>query len=767
MTSFAFCSKKSKLAALLVVLGTMLMIGCRATEATYMARGKRLVEKKEYVRAILEYKNASALNPKSAEPYYQAGLAYLAMGDYRGAYRTLTLAVQIDPKHQAAQSKLAEILESSIPATKDSQSLQEAEKRVQSILAIVPDSPDALGALGMAEFMLGKPEDAVKHLQAALDKLPQHLQSAKALAIIKLKQNDFAGAEQIVKKVADDSPKSAEAQAALGRFYAANRRTPEAEAAYRRALSVDPKYGPALLDLAQVQLGAGQKEDAEKSLIELSSLPDRQYRHLHAVFLFEQGKYDEALKDFERLAKEDPKDREAFLRLTSAYFFAKRFPDAERVINAAVKKNSKDTTALLERSKLYLITARFSEAETNLNQALKIEPNSATTHYLLSKVNVARGQRLKGRQELSRALEFDPSLLAARLELAQALIAQKDPKAAIDLLDNTPENQKKLLPVIVARNWALFSSGEQDELRKSIAGELAAYNRAPELVLQDGLLKFLVKDMANARKSLEEVLAARPEDTLALDTLGRTFVLQKQPELGLRTVEQYVGRKRDSAALQNLLGNWMARSNHRDVARKAYAAALEADPTLVESRMGLAILDGAEGHFDSARQNLTALAGTSATRAQAEVALGMLEEKAGNPAASIPHYRKALEADPNNAGALNNLAYDLANVTDQLDDALRYAQQAKELDPNSVAVEDTIGWALYRKGLYDSALVHLQNAVAKQPTALLKYHLAMAYLKAGDLQRGQRMLDEARRINPNLPEAAAALRLFTTLGGTR
>ena len=57
-----------------------LLIGCRATEDRYLARGKQLVEKKEYARAILEFKNASRLSPNSAEPYYQAGLAYLAIG---------------------------------------------------------------------------------------------------------------------------------------------------------------------------------------------------------------------------------------------------------------------------------------------------------------------------------------------------------------------------------------------------------------------------------------------------------------------------------------------------------------------------------------------------------------------------------------------------------------------------------------------------------------------------------------------------------------
>ena len=38
----------------------------------------------------------------------------------------------------------------------------------------------------------------------------------------------------------------------------------------------------------------------------------------------------------------------------------------------------------------------------------------------------------------------------------------------------------------------------------------------------------------------------------------------------------------------------------------------------------------------------------------------------------------------------------------------------------------------------------------------MKYHLAMAYSKAGDEKRGRISLDAALKINPNLPEAHLA-----------
>jgi tetratricopeptide (TPR) repeat protein len=719
-----------------------------------------LVEKQDYSRALLEFKNAARLQPKSGEPYYQAALAYLGMGDYGRAYSNLVRATELDPKHVKAQEKLAEIIGSSINNTWDAHSLEEAQKRIQSVLASVPSSQAALNALGLDEYLLGKPGDAEKHLEAALEEFPGNLKAATRLAMIKVNQKDLAGAEKILLKLAADSPHSPEAQLALGRFYMLTKRRNDAESAYHRASGIDPKYAPAMVDLVNLQFSAGNTAEAEKTLLALSALPDKRFRHLHAVYLFDHGRPEEALREFDQQAAADPKDGEALNRLMSAYLTLKRFPEAERAVNGALTKNPLNVNSLLARSRLYVITLKLDQAESDLRQVLHEEPNSAQGRYLLGKVAAARGQKLAAQQQFIQALESDPSLLAARLELALSLTAGGAGKTALEFLDKTPANQKNLLPVIVARNWALFGAGDRATLRKSIDAALAAYPQDPDLALQDGVLRSQEKDVAGARKSFDRALAARPDNTVAVDLLAKTFVAGHQDDEALKTVQEYAGRQPASAALQNLLGDWLASNHRRDEARKAYRAALAADPSLVKARMSLAFQDIAENKLDSARQALTPLAAAPATQIDAETSLGLLELKAGNETAAILHFRKVIAADPNNLISLNDLAYLLANRGDQLDEALKYAQQAKELDPNNATIDDTIGWAFYRKGLYGTALTHLKDAAAKNRTAAVyRYHLAMAYMKVGDQLHGRQALEEARRIDPKLPEAASASQL--------
>ncbi len=77
-------------------------------------------------------------------------------------------------------------------------------------------------------------------------------------------------------------------------------------------------------------------------------------------------------------------------------------------------------------------------------------------------------------------------------------------------------------------------------------------------------------------------------------------------------------------------------------------------------------------------------------------------------------------------------------------------------------VDYKFGWACYRKGIYATAVRYLESAVKRdvggnaQATAVLRYHLAMAYLKLGDVPKGERTLQAALQVNPGLPEAKMA-----------
>jgi Flp pilus assembly protein TadD len=69
---------------------------------------------------------------------------------------------------------------------------------------------------------------------------------------------------------------------------------------------------------------------------------------------------------------------------------------------------------------------------------------------------------------------------------------------------------------------------------------------------------------------------------------------------------------------------------------------------------------------------------------------------------------------------------------------------AKERAPDDPRVSDTLGWILYKRGIYQSALGYLKDSAAKLPNnPQVQYHLGMAYAQVGDKDNARKALTAA------------------------
>jgi tetratricopeptide (TPR) repeat protein len=747
------------LLAALVALG-----GCswKPKDAALVESGKQFMAKKDHARAALQFRSAIQANPRNIEAQYQLALAEMALGDRITAYRALTKTLDLNPKHMDAQLKMAELLlTSSAP-----EDVRQAEEHAQAVLDASPDNPDALDAMALAELKLGKPDDATELLEQASNKAPEHLQTAAMLATARLRQNDSAGAEQVLKQAVEKAPESLDARVVLGAFYLVIGKTQEAEQELRKVLAKDPNRPLALLDLAAMLNSQGRKNEAEELYRRLANRTPSPYQPLYGRYLFRIGKEKEAVAEFERLAKADPKDVNARTRLVAAYVATKRLADAQGVLKSALNKNPKDTAALLQRSEMNIMAGAYEDARKDLSQILHYTPDSTKAHFLLSGVERAEGKPLSQRQELSETLRLDPRFFGARIALAQSYIVDRQAHTALDLMNQSPPDQQDTLGFITYRNWALLASGDLKELRKGINQGLAKA-RTRDLTLQSALLDLQQKNYSVARSSLLEILKNNPEDLGAITVLIRVYAAQNQLPAAVHEIRALLSKRPNSAQLQYQLGALLAATGQPKDARTAFAAAVADGPEYAPARLALAGMDQAEGKPDAARQELNPLLASKTGEPPARNELGFIEAKAGNYAKAIEHLRKVVEAQPQNVIALNNLAYLLADHTNETDEALKFAQKAKELAPDDINVAGTIGWAYFRKGMYGFALQNLQDAVNREGknvidgTAIRRYHLAMAYKRVGDDDKAAKTLRAALQLDPNLPEARVATQMLS------
>jgi len=168
----------------------------------------------------------------------------------------------------------------------------------------------------------------------------------------------------------------------LGEFYSITGRAREAEDPFQHALEIDPKSATALGDLAALYVFQGGSATAEQVYGRLATLPDAQYKPVHAFFLLEIGQSDEAVRKRETSRKQAPALRSWRTHLIGAYLKTGRVAQAEKMLADALKQNPQDTETLLQSSAISLARGELEKAVAGLHQVLTAVPDSAETLYL-------------------------------------------------------------------------------------------------------------------------------------------------------------------------------------------------------------------------------------------------------------------------------------------------------------------------------------------------------------------------------------------------
>jgi len=723
--------------------------------AKYLQEGRKSFTEKDFLKAAVDFKNASRALPKEVEPYYQLGLTALTSGDSGAAAEFLRQAVALNPKHREATLSLAELYAHSA----HNPTMDEGRRLAQTVISLAPEDRKALNLLALLDLRSGNTKDASSRLEGILSRNPNDVETLINLARVRMAKDDRPGAVTLLRTAASTLPANATALFALADFYNMVGDSPKAVDGYARGLQLEPGHGAALMALAKLHAKAGRQQEAEPLVARAAQSPDHRFRYVYASYLLESGQKDKAVEESARLFRAARGDRAARTHLVNAYLSSNRIREAEDLLAKAISTNAKDTDALLQRARIHLSRERPDAAHSDLQLVLEHQRDSPEAHYLIAQVHRFHNMGSLQQQELTEALRLNPRYLAARLELAR-LMTGKDAKGALLLLDSAPSEQQQEPALRIQRIWPLIELNRVEEAQSAVSNLIRLEN--PEVLLQDAVLRMRQRDYAGSQASAQKVLAKNPADVRALELILRSYAGEKRTADGLALIRHHASQHRSIAALHLFLGRVEIRSGNASLARAAFEAAKQAEPQSQEADWSLIDLDLLEHKLDDARRRVTPLLDGPA-KAAAAAKLGLVEQTAGNYLAASEHYRKVLESNPRALAPLNSLAYIFAEFLNKPAEALRYAQAAKEIAPDNAGVDDTLGWTYYRMGLYPSAVRHLELAVKREPTARRHAHLAMAYAKNGDSRRAKQALDQAVKMDPKLPETSQARKAVANL----
>ena len=756
---------------LLGFLITALLTGCsrdpNVRKQKYLESGDRYFVKGKYREAAIQYANAVQVDSRFAQAHYQLGQSYLKLGDSSRAFQELSRTVELSPDNYHAHTDLANLLISARnpDGSPNADYLKQARVHLDLLVEKQPQNPEVLEAWAgyyAAENNIG---GALQEMQKAIAADPNRSESYLDLALLQLRSNLPDQAEANFKKAADLDPKAINSQLALGGFYQSRNRIPEAEQQYKHAIEVAPRDPSAREALVRLYMGEGKKTDAEAVLKQAKAdFPENSegYRML-GDFYFANGDVDKATAEYASLYSDHPKDILVKRNYVQLLILKNRLQEAKKLNDELLKANPHDSDALIYRAQIQLRENDAAGAVDALQQALSNDPGNAVAHYHLGLAFNMEHNDARAESEWREAVRLRPDLTDAQRSLAKLEMSRGDLDALIQtaqqIIVGAPQAPDGyLMRALVEMNRQKYSDAEQD-LTKAMG--VAPGSPAP--YVQMGNLHQVQKQYAEALKFYQEALDKDPASTDALQGIMNVHLQQKQPDQALAAARAQITKSPNTGGFYDLLGTALFEKKDLSGAADAFQKSIEIDRNNSDALLKLGEVKAAQGSVGEALALYQQSIKDHPREISFYILAGEMYESQSNWDQAKTMYQQALTIQPDNPLASNNLAYVMLQQGGNVDVALAMARTARRGMPNSSNAADTLGWAYFQKGVYQSAIEEFQESLrlnekrgaADDPT--VHYHLGLAYEKANQPAQARQQLERVLKLNPNNTDARKAL----------
>jgi len=757
---------------LVCLLAAALLSGCsrdpNVRKQKYFESGQRYFAEGKYSEAEIQYSNAIRIDPRFAKAHYELARTYLRLGDGDRAYLELKSTVDLDKNNYRALTDLANLLSAARnpDGSPQADSMKEAKSHLDVLRANQPDSAETRQAWANYYTAQNDVSSAIREMQQAIAIDPNRSESYLALGVLQqsAKLNDEA--ERSYDNAINADPKAINAQLALGSFYEYCNRLPESEQQFKHAIDVDPKDPAPRIALVHLFMQEGKKNDAESFLQKTKNdLPNTSegYRML-GDYYFATGDLDKATTEYEGLYRDHPKDPRVKRNYIQLLILKNRLEDAARLNDEILKSAPRDTDALVYKGQIQMRQNHLDAAVDALQSALQNDPDNAVAHYQLGLAFDRQRDSTRAEAEWRKAVSLRPDLTDAQFALAAVERFRGNFAAVLDIAQQIINSQPYaadgfLLKCVAETALKKYSSAQQDA-----EDGMQRAPQSPAPYVQMGNVHVVQKHYADAESYYRQALDKDPSSADGLSGLMNTYVAQKQFDKAIAAANAQIAKSPNSSNFYDLLGTALF-TGKKDLpgAEAALHKAIELDKNNTDALEKLGKVQVQAGATDQALALYQQSIKDNPRETRFYILAGELYESKQNWDQAKTMYQQALSIEPDQPLASNNLASLMLEQGGNVDVALAMAETARRGMPDSPDAADTLGWAYYQKGIYQSAISQFQEALrlsekAGAPDdAVVHYHLGLAYQKANQTALARQQLEKALKLSPNNPDAKKAL----------
>lgn len=745
---------------LLLTMAGFLLIGCASPEekkAKHEKRAAQYLKEGKLKEAVIELRNVVQLDPKDDAAYYQLGETYLKLKKGREAFQAFSRAVSANPENLKAQLKLGQIF---LLARKPS----EARKKAELVLDKAKDNPDALSLLAGVQVQEKDIDSAVGTLQKILKVDPDNFKTYLSLGRLYLMKKDLAQSRKAYLKAISLEPESRVPYMELANAYSAEGKLEKAERELQKLLLVSKAKYRDLVLLARFYERTQKWKKAEKTYrqaVELSPSEDVSALMNLGGFYARRKRYDQALGAFKKAAALKKDNPAIQLSIAQLHYDFRKFDEAQRVVDSILEKDKGHVAANFLAGRLSLRKKDFPGALDRFTLVAREWPRNPSAYYFKGLALLGEGKGKLAEKDLVKAVELNPRLTDARLLLAERYLRQREKNLAREQIDAVLKLAPRHVKGLMLKGSLELLEGNRKAAESAFRAVTDAKSDYAPAYVRLGLLYQMSKREREAVKSLKKALAINPRQIDALALLVGIHLRKKafDDALGICKAQQSkIGDfPRGQAAIESLMGKIFLAKGEKQAAERHFKKAVDTDPNLLGPYVSLARIYLSSDRWREAVQEYENILQKNAKFLPAYMALGAIYNQKGMAEKAETFYRKALEIKKDFAPAANNLAWNLAARGGNIDEALGYAQVAKEQMPKNPAVMDTLGWIYYLKGTYLSAIAEFQDSIELDPeNPVIRYHLGMALYKNKQYKQAEEELAKALSISGHFTGAEEA-----------
>lgn len=778
-------SRLIRLPAAVLFLGLSLS-ACSSPEQKaqdYYTRGHELLEKGDYVKAGLEFKNALQLKKNMIQAWRGLLVIEEHNNNFAGSVPILRNIIELDANDLGARLKLGHILLAG-------KQLDQALDLANAAKALQPNSADALALRAAVLFKLNdragansEAEEALKidpknadalivlagehvadnDLKAALDILsrPQATdQNNLALDLFRLdvlqKLGNGPDAEALLRKLIQRYPKELGFRQALVNFYIQQKRPDAAERELRAVVEANLSDVSAGLRLVQFLRQTKGPDAARQQLMSFINAGVQAFKYEIALADLDAslGQQDAAIKRLEKLASQKLSKEDLAtvkLELAQLQINAKNYDAAQTLVSEVLENDERNTGALKLRAVLSLVNNRTDAAIADLRQALNDQPRSSDLMILLASAYERSGSVDLAEKQLADATQVANFAPAVALTYSAFLRRHGEISRAEEVVAEATRRQPSNLQLLGTlaeirlsrQNWA--GAQEVGQMMQRVGGGGAAADQILAASLSgQGKLNDSVK-------LLESLHDAEPNAVQPMISMVSTLTRAGKRDEAISFLQKILKQDPGNVTALVLTGDVYWEQKDFEKAEANFKSAVEKQPDNGAGYSALGLFYLRRNDIDRAEQIVRKGLQHAPNNIDLHSRLADIAQVKGQVDVAISEYEAILKLDPGSVVAANNLASLLSDYkTDQasLDRAYQVALMLNRTPVPSF--QDTLGWVYYLRGDKKEAMKLLEQAAKALPErAAVQYHLGVAYGADGQAAKAREQFQKALKLNPN------------------